>query len=143
MKNKPMRVMLVIMVVVLIIGIAAVVGYKYMKTVSSSSGKLPTAAQLAQSQYELDKLTTNLSDNAVIQVTFALQADSPQTRAEIEQRKAQVLDLVNNVLHITTREQLAAAGGQQQLKSLIAIKVNGILSQGKVTGVFVENIIVQ
>lgn len=88
-------------------------------------------------------MTTNLAGGSVIQLTVSLQGDSAKTREELELRKVQVQDAVNDILHNWKREDLEKPQGQEKLKADILKRVNEILRDGRVVQVYLPSIIVQ
>ncbi|MBX6394175.1 MAG: flagellar basal body-associated FliL family protein [Alicyclobacillaceae bacterium] len=126
---------------VLAIALAAATWYIFGARATSSGP--PSAAELAKARYDLPQMTTNLAGGSVIQLTVSLQGDSAKTREELELRKVQVQDAVNDILHNWKREDLEKPQGQEKLKADILKRVNEILRDGRVVQVYLPSIIVQ
>lgn len=103
----------------------------------------PTAAQLQAWQYTVDKITTNLQGNSIIQVGFTLQAPNAQVATELGDSSAQVNDVIIGVLHDLTASQVMQPGGRTMLKRMVLERVNAFLTTGKITAVYVDSLIVQ
>ncbi|OPG15670.1 hypothetical protein B2M26_11490 [Ferroacidibacillus organovorans] len=124
---------------VVVLGGAA--AYKFL--FSSKVHAPPTAAQLQSWQYNVDKITTNLQGSSMIQIQLTLQALSTKVDTELTERNAQLDDVVIGVLHNLSASQIEAPGGRTYMKDLILKRVNAILTTGKITAVYIQNMIVQ
>lgn len=103
----------------------------------------PTAAELESWQFQVDKITTNLQQQGVIQVQFTLQAPSSAVVNELGERDAQVDDAVIGVLHGLSPTDIMEHGGRELLKSAIKRAINAFLTTGKISAVYIDNMIVQ
>ncbi|MCY0875303.1 MAG: flagellar basal body-associated FliL family protein [Firmicutes bacterium] len=103
----------------------------------------PSAATLESWQYPVDKITTNLQQQGVIQAQFTLQAGSTAVVTELGQRNAQVDDAVIGVLHGLSSAQIMAPGGRELLKAKVKQAINAFLTTGKIRTVYIDSMIVQ
>lgn len=141
-QNKLFNIGLIIMISISLLGVAAVVGFKYVTT-TSATPKTPTADELAKGQFVVDKITTNLSGMSLIQVGFTVQADSDKTKAELDLRKSQVKDAINTILHKTTKVDLEKPEGLNLLKENVRKKIQSMLSHGQILDVYISDIVIQ
>lgn len=144
MKNKLFRTSILIMAMISLLGVVAIFAYTYLKKPANSTEASAISPQdLAATQFVLDKMTTNLQGANFVQISLVLQADSKKAKDELDLRKAQVQDVVNSILHNTTKVDLDQPDGQEKLKQAIMKQVNGLLTEGKVTNIYITEIIVQ
>ncbi len=79
----------------------------------------------------------------MIQVQFTLQAQSGAVTSELGSRSAQVDDAILSVLHALNASDIAQPGGERMLKDMVLSRINRILTTGKISAVYIDNIIVQ
>lgn len=103
----------------------------------------PSAATLESWQFQVDKITTNLQQQGVIQVQFTLQAPNTSIVSELGARNAQVDDAVIGVLHGMSSADIMQHGGRELLKSAVMRAINAFLTGGKITAVYIDSMIVQ
>ncbi|MDI3257233.1 MAG: flagellar basal body-associated FliL family protein [Kyrpidia sp.] len=109
---------------------------------ATSSGP-PSAADLAKTRYDLPQMTTNLAGGGVIQMSVSLQADSDRTKSELDLRKVQIQDAINEIVHNWKRDDLDRPQGQEKLKADLLKRINELLQNGRVVQVYFPSIIVQ
>jgi len=142
-RNKAFNIALIVIIAVAMLGIVGIVAYKTFVAGGTPEIELPTAAELQKSQFDVGKMTTNLAGGGLIQATIAVQGDSEEMKAELEARKVQVKDIVNNILHATTLADIEKADGYDTLKQRIIVELNKVMLDGKVTDVYISDIVVQ
>jgi flagellar FliL protein len=141
-KNKMVNLALIITLLLTLF--AGVITYFYMKKTANGNGTSGLSAKdLAATQYTLDKMTTNLQGASFVQIALTLQTDSKDARDELEARKIQVKDAVNEILHITSKADLDKPDGHARLKKEVMDRVNKFMTKGKVTDVYITDIVVQ
>lgn len=97
-------------------------------------------AQLQTLQYTVPQLTTNLSDNSMIQTTVVLQTNSAQTLDDLNVSAAQINNAVIGVFNNTSGAQIDAPNGLTFLKNQI---INAISKYGKISAVYFTQLIIQ
>lgn len=144
-RNKMLNIVLILIIAVALLGIVGIVAYKtvIVPTAGHEEEKVPTAAELLESQFEIGKMTTNLAGDALIQATISVQGDSVDTMHELEERKAQIKDIINAVLHTTTQADIEKPEGYQELKVRLVQEMNKVMLEGKVTDIYISDIVVQ
>ncbi|UOF89365.1 flagellar basal body-associated FliL family protein [Fodinisporobacter ferrooxydans] len=144
MKNKLVKTMILILLIITVLAVGIVFGYVYFfKSPGVNKPHVPTAAEMSAAQYALPQITTNLQGGSIIQVTITLQADSSKAKDELDKRKAQVMDTINGLLHDMTKVDLEKPDGLNLLKKKIIQSINSYMSDGKVTDVYYANPIIQ
>lgn len=126
------------------LGVVTLVGFQYLgKSAAHAGPKVPTAQELADSQFVLEKMTTNLAGSSLIQLGVTLQLDSTKSKDELALRKTQVKDSVNKILHSTTQVDIQNDKEFQKLGNQIKDSINQFLQKGKVTNVYITDLVVQ
>jgi flagellar FliL protein len=139
--RKKLLISLVVFLV-LLLGGGSAAAFMVMKGKSSHAVSSPS--ELQANQFSLTDMTTNLADGTtVIQVSFTLQGENSKVKAEMELRKDQIADSINEILHSLTKDQLQRPQGQDMLKSLVLQKVNAMLTTGRITAVYIPAIVYQ
>lgn len=77
----------------------------------------------------------------VFKVDLELEVTSKKVVDEIEQRKAQIRDIIIIILSGRTYDQISAKEGKNQLRDEIKDTVNAFLAKGKITNVFFTNLL--
>jgi len=142
-RNKMFNIALLVIIALALLGIVGVVAYKTFAVTGSDEPEIPTAKELQASQMDLGKMTTNLAGNSLIQANIAIQGDSEKAKVEIETRKLQVKAIVNGVLHTTTQADIEKPDGLERLVLRIVGELNKVMLEGKVTNVYISDIVVQ
>lgn len=142
-RNKMFNIALLVIIALALLGIVGIVAYKTFAVAGPEEPKVPTATELKESQIDLGKMTTNLAGNSLIQANIAIQGDSTDAKKEIEERKIQVKSIVNGVLHTTTQADIEKPDGLERLVLRIVGELNKVMLEGKVTNVYISDIVVQ
>ncbi|WP_018132553.1 flagellar basal body-associated FliL family protein [Effusibacillus pohliae] len=144
-RNKLFNMALIIMVSIALLAVVALVGWQYLgdREAAAKAPKPPTAQELAERQFAVDKMTTNLSGSSLIQIGMTLQTDSRKTVEELGLRKLQVKDTINQILHSTTHVDIQNDRDYRQLRQKIKDGVNKYLQTGKVVDVYITDIVIQ
>jgi flagellar FliL protein len=143
-RNKLLNIVLIMIIAVALLGIVGIVAYKTVIVPAAGQEEdVPSAKELLESQFEVGKMTTNLAGDALIQATISIQGDSAEAKEELEQRKAQIKDIINTVLHTTTQADIEKPDGFQQLKVRLVEEMNKVMLEGKVTNIYISDIVVQ
>lgn len=77
----------------------------------------------------------------VFKVDLELEVTDKKVVDEIEQRKAQIRDIIIIILSGRTYDQISAKEGKNQLRDEIKDTVNAFLAKGKITNVFFTNLL--
>ena len=133
--------LLIIIGVVVIVVTAAI--FLVLQFVQPHKASPPTPAQLQAWQFSVDKITTNLEGNSIIQIQVTLQAPNSKVLAELTARLAQLDDTVIGVLHNLSSQVLLAPNGRKLLKEQLMARINSYLTTGKISAVYIQSLIVQ
>lgn len=77
----------------------------------------------------------------ILRVDLELEVSDSKVVAEIEQRKAQIRDIIIIMLSGRTYDQISAKEGKNELRDDIKSTLNAFLTKGKVSNVFFTNLL--
>ncbi|MBX3016672.1 MAG: flagellar basal body-associated FliL family protein [Bdellovibrionaceae bacterium] len=77
----------------------------------------------------------------ILRVDLELEVSDTKVVAEIEQRKAQIRDIIIIMLSGRTYDQISAKEGKNELRDDIKGTLNAFLTKGKVSNVFFTNLL--
>lgn len=142
-RNKTINIVLIVVLSLVLLGTVLFVAYETVLAPKSSGPKVMSAAELAAAQYDLGKTVTNLQGDSLIQVSISLQGNNANLKKELDDRKAQVMDIINQILHTTSAQDIQKPDGYKVLKQRIVTELNKVLQQGKLTDAYLSDIVVQ
>ncbi len=103
-------------------------------------------ASFSERVHSLDPFVVNVSGEAYpryVKVTLAFEMDSPESKAELEERIAKVRDLTILMLSAKRLSDIENFEGKALLKDDLRERVNGILEKGRVESVLFTEFVVQ
>lgn len=112
---------------------------------AAGTGGAKEASQFGPTQ-ELGNFTVNLADSgsgAFVKAGVSVEVSNAETVAELTSRDPQVKDIVISVLSARTMGEVATPQGKEALKREIRERINGLLTKGKVKGVFFTEFVFQ
>lgn len=141
MKNKWMTIILVFLATVSMLGVIGVV--ILMNDSNDSSDKEPSIDEVIEYSVEIPEITTNLSDNTLIRVTYMMETDNKKAKEELEKRIFQVNDIVIKELTEMKADQLNDKKGKLEFENKLKSQVNGLMQEGKVIEIYTTSSILQ
>jgi flagellar FliL protein len=123
-----------------LLAVVIIVGVIYVTRPHSKTKVILSPTQLQTLQYTVPSLTTNLSDNSMIQTTIVLQTDSQNTMNTLTNSTAQVNNDVISVLNDTSGAEINMPNGLSLLRQRL---ITALSSFGKITKVYFTQFIVQ
>jgi flagellar FliL protein len=96
--------------------------------------------------FDLATFIVNLADkggNRYLRVTMDLELQNDELKNELGKRLPQVRDSILMILPSKRFEDISSAEGKTALRDEILEKINGILTQGKVTNIYFKEFVVQ
>ncbi|MEO3945096.1 flagellar basal body-associated FliL family protein [Gorillibacterium sp. CAU 1737] len=119
-------------------------GKKAVNSVETVEGKKVSAAEIKKLTVTIDNVITNLNEpNKAVKASFAFELSGDKGKTEFENFDTRVKSVINSTLADLTNEQLAGSKGQDYLASLLMNKINGFLTEGKVSRINITELIVQ
>ena len=141
MKNKLLTIILIFLAAIALLGVIAV--FVWMNYTSDSSNEEPSIDEVLKLSVEIPEITTNLSDNTLMRVTYMMETDNKKAKEELEKRIFQVNDIVINELSEMKAEQLNDKKGKLEFENKLKEQVNELMQEGKVTQIYTTSSILQ
>ena len=141
MKNKLLTIILIFLAAIALLGLIAV--FVWMNYTSDSSNEEPSIDEVIKLSVEIPEITTNLSDNTLMRVTYMMETDNKKAKEELEKRIFQVNDIVINELSEMKAEQLNDKKGKLEFENKLKDQVNELMQEGKVTRIYTTSSILQ
>ena len=98
------------------------------------------------SLYDFEALVVNLASSpkiSFLRVKFSAQTGSEAVSEEIGKKKAELVDLLINILSQKTSQEIDTIGGKEKLKDEIIEKMNQKLTKGKVEAIYFTEFVIQ
>ncbi|TCI27428.1 flagellar basal body protein FliL [Exiguobacterium sp. SH3S2] len=143
-KGGAMKMVLILLVVLLVMGGAGFMTYKYVFGDNVTAKTKPvTAEELAERSFTTEDMTTNIQDERFINVQFTIVTDAPETKEDLELRKFQVHNVILGDLAGMTKAQLTTKEDMQKFEQSLRAQLNGLLEKGEVQRVYMTKKIIQ
>ena len=88
-------------------------------------------------------MTTNLAGSEYIKISFMIQTDSKDAKAELEKRNFQAKDIIINELSEMKGKELTGKAGKEKLQEAVKKDINEVMQEGKVEQVYITSLILQ
>ena len=141
MKNKLLTIILIFLAAIALLGVIAV--FVWTNYTDDSSNEEPSIDEVLKLSVEIPEITTNLSDNTLIRVTYMMETDNKKAKEELGKRIFQVNDIVINELSEMKAEQLNDKKGKLEFENKLKEQVNELMQEGKVTQIYTTSSILQ
>lgn len=151
--GKKKLIIIIVAVVVLLGGAGA--GYFFFFMGSDEEKKLSPEEEQAQMEQQakqvgpmitLDQFIVNIMDDEesrYLKAAITVEADTPETAAELTQRMPQIKDAVLLLIGNKTFSEVSDLQGKIQLRAELINKINSILPKGKVKHIYFTDFVVQ
>ncbi|MFD2682823.1 flagellar basal body-associated protein FliL [Bacillus seohaeanensis] len=142
MKNKMLTIMLIILVTILLVGVIALVVIFKLDD-KDAEAKEPSIEEVIEASVDIPEITTNLSGNDYIRISFKVQTDSKEAKEELEKRVFQVNNVIIEELSEMKSSELEGKKGKQTIENTVKEKVNALMQEGKVEKVYITSMMIQ
>ncbi|MCM3539273.1 flagellar basal body-associated protein FliL [Priestia endophytica] len=105
--------------------------------------KEPSIDEVVESSVNMDDVTTNLSSENYIKMSFTLQTNSKEAKEELTKREFQVRDLMIKQLSNMKVEQFRGKEGISSLEQMLKEEINSLMQEGKVVKIYTTSKIIQ
>ena len=92
---------------------------------------------------DIGDVTTNLSSENYIKMSFTLQTNSKEAKEELTKREFQVRDLMIKQLSNMKVEQFQGTEGISSLEQILKKEINSLMQKGKVVKIYTTSRIIQ
>ncbi len=148
--SKPLLKWAIIAVVVLVlVGGGVFIGSK-MQLLPSTESKNDTAATKKEKEigkmWPMETFIVNLAGGKgrrYLKVRMNLELDHEKLELEVQQKVAQIRDSILILLSSKSFTQIESMEGKNTLREEILVRVNGLVTSGKVRGVYFTEFVVQ
>lgn len=141
MKNKPLLIMVILLVAIAVFGSAAFF-YIY-QTSHEDEQEGPTIEEVLKTSVDVNDVTTNLASADIIRISFKIHTESKEAKEELEKRDFQVKNLIILTLSEKTEADIKGKDGQVKLEEELKEKINSIMQKGKVEKVYITESLLQ
>ncbi|ANB56749.1 flagellar basal body-associated FliL family protein [Anoxybacillus sp. B7M1] len=139
--SKLWKVTLMILVTItLVAAVALVIIFKF---TGDKQQTAPTADEILESSVDVPEITTNLADGSFIKISFKIQMNNEDAKAEAEKRDFQMKDIIIEQLSQMKPADFNGEQGKTHLKARLKEKINQIMQDGKVEQVYITSFILQ
>ncbi|MCX8058400.1 MAG: flagellar basal body-associated FliL family protein [Spirochaetes bacterium] len=147
------KIILIIIGLILLIAISVTVSYFVTKsmvekpqmeaTYESTTAKLEPYSTWEPGEFSIN--TADIDEVHFVSVKIALAFDKNNTilASELDSRKAQIRDMINNILSSKFMRELVTIEGKNNLKLEIKNSINNILKNGRISDVYFIDFVVQ
>ena len=142
MKKKLLTIILIMLVAISLVGVIAVVVVTKLSDPASTEDK-PSIDEIVESSVEIPEITTNLSGNDYIKISFMVQTDNKKAKEELEKRNFQVKNIIITELSELKAQELTGKKGKEKLQNTLKTKINELMEEGKVEKVYITSSILQ
>ncbi|MGG0283728.1 flagellar basal body-associated protein FliL [Peribacillus butanolivorans] len=142
MKKKLMTIMLIMLAAITLVGVIAVVVVTKLSDPTSAEGK-PSIDEIIKSSVEIPEITTNLSGNDYIKISFMVQTENKKAKEELEKRGFQVKNIIIAELSEMKATELTGKKGKEKLQDTLKTRINELMEEGKVEKVYITSSILQ
>lgn len=148
-KSKVFQIVVAMLIVVTLILTASVLIWNLMDQKSSREGSGEVSASSLPSEvkemtYFMNDIITNLSgSNRIVKVGFAFEMNSMKTKEDFEHLDFKVKGIINQTLADMTPDDITGSKGQEHLTSVLADKINPILSDGSIANIWITELVFQ
>lgn len=142
-KSNKLIIILLIVTLAIVVAMAGYFGY-FILYKNKQSKTSNNKATLTEKTVQLDEFVVNLADEDIryIKVKINLAFTDKKLETEISEKTPQIRDIINTHLMTKKAEELNSKG-MLKLKVELVNKINGLLVNGKITNIYLNDIIIQ
>ncbi|MDF2945984.1 MAG: fliL [Bacillales bacterium] len=141
MKNKLLSITIIMLLAITLVAVVA--GIIILKLSKGDEPKEPKIEEVVASSVDIPEITTNLVGGKFIKISFKIQTDSEDAKAELEQRDFQVKDIIIKEISETDAQTLKGKDGIVNLENNIKEKINELMQEGTIIRVYTTSFILQ
>ncbi|WP_194840823.1 flagellar basal body-associated FliL family protein [Filobacillus milosensis] len=139
--SKPIKIMMTTIIALTLVGVVAIIVLLYTDD-STNEASEPTIDEKVENSFLTEEITTDLADNNFVRIQFRIVTDSKAASEYLQ--KGESFQLNNVIIKaLTVKESDDFRSGLDQIEENIKMKLNQILDEGLVTGVFVTDKVLQ
>ncbi|MFC4557124.1 flagellar basal body-associated protein FliL [Virgibacillus kekensis] len=128
------------LIVLLLLGVVALVIVLNV-TGEKANGSAQSLDEIIENSYQTSDITTDLQDGSFVRIQFQIITDSKDAKEEVKMREFQLKNILIKELAKMNEEDFKT--GLSNLEDSIKLKLNQVMSEGKITDVYTINKILQ
>lgn len=105
------------------------------------NGDAQTIDEIVEYSYQTSEVTTDLQDGSFVRIQFQIVTDSKDAKEEIAKREFQIKNIL--IKEMATMKAEDFKSGLGNLEDVIQLKLNKVMTDGKVTDVYTISKILQ
>lgn len=140
--NKLLMIMIFILIAIALVGAIAYFTVTKLNE-SPAEAKEPTIDEVVEATVEIPEITTNLASGDYLRISFSIQTDSADAKAELEKRNFQVKNIIIQELAEMKSEEIQGKEGQLALQNDLKSKVNELMQEGEIVQVYITQSLLQ
>ncbi|WP_404452627.1 flagellar basal body-associated protein FliL [Virgibacillus necropolis] len=105
------------------------------------NGDAQTIDEIVEHSYQTSEITTDLQDGSFVRIQFQIVTDSDDAKEEIAKREFQLKNILIKELSVMKAEDFKSGLGN--LEDVIQLKLNELMTNGKITDVYTISKILQ
>lgn len=140
MRAKLKPIILIIVAAILLLG---GVWFFLHKSTSEEKTKELSADEIIAMSVETENITTNLSSDGYVQLSFQLQTDSEKAKEELEKRDFQVKNVILKLFSSLTEDEINSPDETVKFEEQIKTELNKFMQSGHIVKVYTTNKMIQ
>lgn len=140
MRAKLKPIILIIVAAILLLG---GVWFFLHKSTSEEKTKELSADEIIAMSVETENITTNLSSDGYVQLSFQLQTDSEKAKEELEKRDFQVKNVILKLFSSLTEDEINSPDETVKFEERIKTELNKFMQSGHIVKVYTTNKMIQ
>lgn len=140
MSSGLVKTMITSLAIILIGGVTALVIVLNVSDEDKNDGK-QSIDKIVEHSFQTSEITTDLDDGSFVRIQFQIITDSKKAREEVEKREFQLKNILIKELSKMSTEDFKS--GLSNLEDVVQLKLNEVMTDGKITDVYTISKILQ
>lgn len=108
-----------------------------------AEAKEPSIEEVLSYSVDVPEMTTNLSSNDFIRISFKIQTDGKKAKEELQQRDFMVNNIIIEELSELNATDLKGKKGKELIETTIRKRVDSLMQEGSVEKVYITSMMIQ
>lgn len=141
MSSGLVKTMVTSLIVILLGGVIALVVVLNVSGEDKKNGDAESIDEIVENSYQTSEITTDLKDGSFVRIQFQIVTDGKKAKEEIAKREFQLKNiLIKELSKMNTKDFKSGLGN---LEDVVQLKLNEVMSAGKITDVYTISKILQ
>lgn len=108
---------------------------------NDKNGDVQSIDEIVENSYQTSEITTDLKDGSFVRIQFQIVTDGKKAKEEVEKREFQLKNiLIKQLSQMNTKDFKSGLGN---LEDVVQLKLNEVMTDGKITDVYTISKILQ